>query len=149
MYDFENLIVQRHPPDAMDTLQGMEETELTNNIVSLAALERANDDCLKGLKKHREIYPEGVGTLYENNEEKPLTAREACNKVIHSTSKEWNLEYTTRHPIYYQIFENRGEFRHGNFKNPILVVYGAKKNGKVWKASIEMVKWVHAVAFFI
>lgn len=77
--NFADLAYYPGAPDVINDLLGLEEPEMNKNIMSLAALARANDDARDGLAQHAKNHPSGVGTLIQNGATEVLTAREACN----------------------------------------------------------------------
>ena len=90
-----------------ETAQDIFET----NIVALAAIARANDEGYQSLKGHTERFPKGVGLLIENGQEKALSSREACNKIIHALEANIEWEECKEHPVYEKIYQSK----YGNF----------------------------------
>lgn len=117
-----------------------------NNMVSLASMARANDEGFNTLAVHTEKHPEGVGELVEIEQTSVLTAREACNKIIHA--KEATIEWRVldKHPLYQDIYERKYGKVEQEYRVPFLKVKG-ERFGKGWEASINLVLWVHAVVF--
>lgn len=127
-----------------DTAQDLFET----NIVALAALARANDEGYKSLKIHSERFPDGVGVLKENGENKVLSAREACNKIIHALEAVIEWERIATHPTYEKIYKEQYGVLEQSYLTPLLHIKGEQQSNKQWEAIINLNQWVHAVVFF-
>ena len=148
--EFEKLAHWGGPPDAFQTLLGREEPEFNKNIITLAALARANDDAGKGLGEYMKRNPEGVGKLTVDGNEQTLTAREACNKIIHSREANVKMTETQEHPVYAKIHRAKGIVDTTTYQVPLLHLRGRQtgKNGKEWGAEVNLIRWIIAVAFF-
>jgi hypothetical protein len=148
--EFEKLAHWGGPPDAFQTLLGREEPEFNKNIMTLAALARANDDAGRGLGEYMKRNPEGVGTLTVDGNEEILTAREACNKIIHSKVARVETIESREHPVYAKIHKSKGIVDTKTYQLPLLYLSGrqAGKKGKEWAAKVNLIRWVIAVAFF-
>lgn len=133
-------------PDEIHDLCQFEENEIAENLVSLAALARACDDESGGLKRFDKQRPEGVGYLIVDSKS-PLTAREACNKIIHATKIKYVLHLTKRNPIYDSWYKKQGLKIKGNYKAPALILNG-EKYSKPWKARVEVVPFVIATTIW-
>ena len=128
-----------------DTAQDIFQT----NIVALAAIARANDEGYNTLNKYSDRFPEGVGSLEENGELKTLSAREACNKIIHALEAEVEWVTLNYHPIYEKIYQQKYKNFEQSYQTPFLRVKGERHQGKKqWEAVINLNQWVHAVVFF-
>jgi hypothetical protein len=132
-YELQKLQYMNGAPDVFEQLMGQENTELNASIMSLAALARANDDAGGGLKAHNNENTDGVGILIIEGNSTTLSAREACNKIIHSTSAAWRLDETEKHPLYEKQYKERGIELGLIYKNPVLLLEGVN-NGKEWKS---------------
>ncbi len=88
----------------------------------------------------------GVGIITQNGEEKPLSLREACNKIIHCTKYKWNLAYSNEHPLYpYPDVPNELEDWQ-KYKNPILELEGEYR-GSDWNAKVFLLKYILAFSW--
>lgn len=117
------------------------------HIVALAAMVRAVDEQFDSLAVHQKRNPGGVGTLETEKGSKILTAREACNKIIHANEAKLEWKVLNAHPLYEQIYQAKyGEFGQ-EYKVPFLRVMGTHRGDK-WHATINLILWVHAVCFF-
>jgi len=148
MESFGKLAYFSDAPDAVNDLLGWGDAELNKNIMSLAAFARANDDARKGLARHSEHHPTGVGTLTQDDTEEALTAREACNKLIHSKSSKLIFETTRAHPLYAEAYRLNNIEDDSEYRLPFLEVTGERQNGREWTARVDMIKWIFAVAAF-
>jgi hypothetical protein len=146
MYDFNML---KNPLDEhwcpVIEIQESEHDQLHDALVSFSAIMRVNDDLLKSFEKHKKGNPSGVGNItYGNDTTKPLTLREACNKIIHCRKYEWNLAYSNEHPIYPEYDNEMYNIEDWQkYKNPILNVQG-KFHDKAWSAEIFILKYILA-----
>ena len=84
----------------MDTLLQFEQEEMSESILTLAAVARIADDERATLKAIEPNFPDGVGVLIEDDKEIPLTIREACNKIIHSKASRFELQWAEENPIW-------------------------------------------------
>jgi hypothetical protein len=78
-------------PDPMDDFQQFEDEDISEWLLTLAAIARVTDDELGTLKNVEKNFPDGVGTLEEGGQETRLSIREACNKIIHAKKCDTNL----------------------------------------------------------
>ena len=108
VYEFDSYYVFGDPRDSFHELQWKAEREVAKSIVTLASLARVNDDYGDGLKAHQTRFPTGVGILIEDGVRKPLTSREACNKIIHATDAKWHFKHSSKHPILDSVFKKKG-----------------------------------------
>jgi len=113
-------------------------------VLTTSALARSNDEQTGGLANHVRDFPAGVGILVAGIRTTTLTAREACNKIIHATSGHWNYPSTNQHPILQTQLDERGVECTTIYLAPSIECRG-QKNGVRWKATIDFVKWIHAV----
>ncbi|SFI37697.1 hypothetical protein SAMN04515618_12026 [Collimonas sp. OK307] len=151
MHEFENLAYYPGCADVVSALMGVGEPELNRNIMSLAALSRANDDARGGLAIHLEQAPKGVGVITKNGGgDEVLSAREACNKIIHNTAVKLEFEATTEHPLYADAYKLNSIEDNKEYRVPFLILSGKAQgvNGKEWLARINMIQWIFAVANF-
>src|SRR5204862_7461789 len=65
-YDFPNLYRGDGDPDPLDDLRSLEDSDLSEQLVMLAALARANDDEHQSLSAVKKVLPDGVGTIEQN-----------------------------------------------------------------------------------
>lgn len=119
--------------DPIGWLQEYEGDEITRILLSSAITARIIDDRDKHyLNRLDTTCGELVSDLDSPEETKPLTLREACNKIIHAKK------------IHYDLSEV--DFR--SYMNPIIYFYG-KQNSKEWKATLNIldyaVKYVEAI----
>lgn len=147
---FEKLAHWDGPPDAFQTILACETPEFNKNIMTLAALARANDDAAYGLSEHEKRVPEGVGELTVGAIKSVLTAREACNKIIHAKSAVLRYVESGEHPVYAKIRRELSQLDSQTYQVPILSLSGRLpgKGGKAWLAEVNVIQWVIAVAFF-
>jgi hypothetical protein len=150
MHEIEKLAYYPGCNDAVETLLAVGDPELNRNIMSLAALARANDDGRGGLKTHFEQNPSGVGTLTKNGQSEPLSPREACNKIIHNTTVQLTFEVTAEHPLYADAYRRNNVEDHKDYRAPYLEITGKGQGegGKPWSARVDLIKWIFAAALF-
>ncbi len=150
LYDFEAFYRDPDPrlrdPDPLDNFRQFEENEISENLLTLAALARACDDEYNLLGEANKAFPRGVGTLTTNGKVEPLTIREACNKIIHAQSLAYDLARGTENPIWDKWYRDQGHTVTGDFKTPAIFVKGTRQNGKIWEARIELVPFVYGVS---
>lgn len=118
-----------------------------NNMVALAAMARANDEGFNTLAVHAERNPKGVGLLSEKGKTVALSAREACNKIIHATDASIEWRTLKEHPLYQEIYNGKYGKYQQEHRLPFLHVKGYRFD-REWQAEINLVLWVHAVVFF-
>ncbi|GAA5012949.1 hypothetical protein GCM10025794_01130 [Massilia kyonggiensis] len=150
MHEIEKLAYYPGCNDAVETLLAVGDPELNRNIMSLAALARANDDGRGGLKTHFEQNPNGVGTLTKNGQSEPLSPREACNKIIHNTTVQLTFEVTVEHPLYAEAYRKNNVVDDKEYRVPYLEITGKGQGegGKPWSARVDLIKWIFATALF-
>lgn len=125
--------------------EGTEQFQM--HMISLAMLARIKDQGLNTLAKHADKYSEGVGELFENGSRAPLTAREACNKVIHAQSAKIEWEQVSDHPVYHKIYLEKYGAHDEKLRHPFILLSG-KHHKKEWSARINVVQWVYAVTAY-
>lgn len=149
-YDFETLYRDSDPqlrdPDPLDSFRQYEDDEISETLLTLAALARASDDEYGLLKTASSVFPDGVGTLKTDKGVEPLTLREACNKIIHAESFTCELAKTTENPIWKKWYQVQGYEVKGDFKAPAIIISGTSQNEKVWAACIQVVPFVYGVS---
>ena len=104
-YDFPSLYREEflyHDPDPIDDLRSLEDFDLSEQLVMLFALARANDDEHQALSAVKKALPDGVGTIDENRATKVLTPREACNKITHAWNMDRLIGEPTKRPVAHQ-----------------------------------------------
>jgi len=148
LYEMEQYKIFEDPRDTFFYVSGLIADRLERAILTLASLARANDDGGEGFRLHSEKRSEGVGTLIEGETESVLTAREACNKIIHAKAAKFEFDKEKGHSIYQHLLvRDFGEFDR-TFKRPKIHVTGERQGGKGWVAIIDVVLWIHAVMHY-
>lgn len=148
LYEMQQYTIFEDPRDTFYYVQGLIADRLERAILTLASLARANDDGGEGFRLHSKKRPEGVGTLIEVETTSVLTAREACNKIIHAKTAKFAFDEERGHPIYQHLLvRDFGEFDR-TFKRPKIYVTGERHGGKGWAATIDVVLWIHAVMHY-
>lgn len=133
-------------PDVLDDFLSNSDTEISELLVSLAALARASDDALETLDAVAKVFPHGVGKLQINNsEEEPMSPREACNKIMHARSMEWEFARNERNPLYENFYQAAGADIKGDFKCPRAILHGSHR-GSSWVAFLDVVPFIIATA---
>lgn len=148
-YDFEAFYRDPAPyrdPDPLDDLRQFEDTEISETLLTLAALARACDDEFGLLKQGDTVFPHGVGTLTTDNGIEPLTLREACNKIVHAQSLTYDLSRGNKNPIWDKWYKDQEQSITGDFKTPAIVTKGTHQNGNYWEARIELIPFVYGVS---
>lgn len=150
MHEIEKLAYYPGCNDVVESLLAVGEPELNRNIMSLAALARANDDGKGGLKAHLAQNPGGVGTLTKNDQYEALSPREACNKIIHNTTVRLTFEVTADHPLYSEAYRQNKVEDDKEYRVPYLEITGKGQGegGKPWSARVDLIKWIFAIATF-
>jgi hypothetical protein len=149
MFEFNKLAYYEDAPDVVNDLLAVEEPELNKNIMMLAALARANTDARGGLAAHEKEHPNGVGTIsVEGKEDAILTAREACNKIIHCIDVKLEFVTEKEHPLYAEAYKGAGIKDDKEYRVPYLHLNGKAQNGNPWTARLNMVQWTMAIAMF-
>lgn len=132
-------------PDVLDNFLSESDSEISELLVSLAALARASDDALDTLSAVGKVFPQGVGRLRTQGEQQPLSPREACNKVLHATAIAWEFAVEERNPLYEHYYRSVGVDVKATFKCPRAVLNGEYR-GHAWEATVDLVPFVVAVA---
>lgn len=145
-YDFPNLYRGDGDPDPLDDLRSLEDSDLSEQLVMLAALARANDDEQKTLSAVNKVLPDGVGAVEQNGTTKMLTPREACNKIIHAKKISFEPDWTEEHPIWHRFNKRQNAEMKGKYKNPRITVTGTSQNGQNWKAEINAINFLLSVS---
>ena len=143
-YDFENL---SHPANAYWCIFGTKfkdsfETFFLKELVELSGLIRALLDN-ESIKVEKEIFETNncVGLLHiKNGKTIGLSYREACNKIIHSTSFKIELIHSKNHPLNNDK-NGYNESELTKFKNPRIITKG-NYQGKSWTAEIDFLKFI-------
>ena len=122
-------------------LQEMFDTNFYKELIELAGLVRALMD-VESITVEDDKFDISVGWLQNDGGEfKPLTYREACNKIIHASKYEVSLKYDTKHPL--DNGKSGYEKLEGDkFKNPIVTTIGSFKGGKKWTSKINFIKFI-------
>ena len=151
-YDFEDFYREPDPklrdPDPLDDFRQFEDNEMSENLLTLAALARACDDESNQLANAGRSFPNGVGTLTTLKKVISLTLREACNKVIHANSVRYELARRPENPIWGKWYKDQGHAVSKDFKVPAIILHGTQQNGESWEARIEMVPFVIGVSLW-
>lgn len=149
-YEFENLYRESGPlmrdPDPLDHLREFEDSDISECLITLASLARAEDDQWETLKYGDIAFPDGVGTLTKSKKTTPLKVREACNKIIHATSMSYDLSKTNEHPVWGKWYRAQKKIVSGDYLAPAIKVSGASQSGIPWKARIELIPYVYSVS---
>lgn len=148
LYEFETYEIFDDPRDTFFEIRTYVSDRMERSLVTLASLARVNDDGGAGFALHAEQRPEGVGLLKEGGQEAPLTARQACNKIIHAKFARLSTATSDAHPIYQHLLDRDFPGQTRTFLRPQLVLAGERNNGKEWVAELDVVQWVHAVLNF-
>jgi len=135
--------------DTLDDFLQYSDEEISENLITLAAITRACDDELGILKNIEPNFPEGVGLLKpEDESDKPLTIREVCNKIIHAKVVKYDFKYSEENPIWGQWYKDQGYDVKKQYKTPALQLEGEHQNGKKWKARVELVPFILATSMW-
>jgi hypothetical protein len=148
MYEFEAYEIFDDLRDTFFELRSHVSDRMERSLVTLASLARVNDDGGLGLSVHAEKLPDGVGILKEAGKEISLTAREACNKIIHAKFAHIDLQRSDSHPIYQQLLDRDFPGQRRTFLRPLLVLAGDRNHGKEWEVELDIVQWVHAILHY-
>lgn len=136
-------------PDPLDDFLQYSDEDISENLIKLAAIARACDDELGILKNIEPNFPKGIGQLIlEGEKSKPLTIREACNKIIHAKVVEYDFAWSEENPIWGQWFKAQGYEVKNKYKTPALRLRGEHQNGKQWTARVELVPFVLATSMW-
>jgi hypothetical protein len=147
LYEFDvYAIFDEHPRNVFNGMASHIDERLGRRMLILASLARANDDAGGGLRDHAKRKREGVGTLNDGQTVTNLTAREACNKIIHSNGSRLFPQRTSKHPIYQELLDKDfPRMPKRKYLKPILSLVGTQTDGRKWHATIDLVQWVHAL----
>lgn len=148
LYEMETYEIFNDPRDTFFELRTYVSDRMEKSLVTLASLARVNDDGGAGFANHMEQRPDGVGILTESGKQTALTAREACNKIIHAKFARIHLKRSDSHPIYQHLLDRDFPGQRRTFLRPHLVLAGDRINGKEWEATLDVVQWIHAVLHF-
>lgn len=113
------------PSDVLDTwdyLQEAEEDEITRILLSVAITARVIDDLANGVF---DFVAEDCGNLEQGSKSKPLSLREACNKIIHASKIRFDVEDNGAGQAYV---------------TPFIYLYG-EKSGVEWRATLDVLKF--------
>ena len=105
-------------PDPLDGFLQFDEEELSEELLKLSALARANDDALNTLDQSGKAFPDGIGTLTSNGKTVPLSPREACNKIIHARKMSFDLSRSDKNPDLGKVVCAPGSFSPGRLQGP-------------------------------
>ena len=148
LYEFETYEIFDDRRDTFFELRSYVSDRMERSLVTLASLARVNDDGGAGFSLHAEKLPAGVGVLKEGDKEEPLTARQACNKIIHAKFARLSTAKSDAHPIYQHLLDRDFPGQTRTFLRPKLILGGERHKGKEWEAELDVVQWVHAVLNF-
>ena len=132
-------------PDVLDNFTAEATDLISEDLVALAAMARAQDDELQTLTLLQTVFPQGVGTLHSGRATQALTPREACNKILHARKFHYRLDFSETNPLYEHLYKRMGWRRTGRFKSPILVLEG-ERNREPWQAQVEAVPFIIATS---
>ena len=117
------------------TLDGLHnefcEDEITRILMNSAISLRILDDRDGGVLQRAAA----CGELHINGQSEPLSFREACNKIVHATRVNFDIERLDGEPLADPVGEP-------TFLNPKIYLYGAR-NGTEWKAVLNIASYVH------
>lgn len=148
LYEFDTYEIFEDERDTFYELHSYIAERTERSLLTLAGLARVNDDGGAGLKHHKGKRPDGVGLLIEGTEKTPLSAREACNKIIHARAAKFRLDRLESHPIYQNHLDKDFPDLKRTYLRPQLLLAGERVNGEKWEATLDLVQWVHAVLHF-
>ena len=135
--------------DPLDSFLQYADEEMSENLVTLAAIARACDDELGILKEIEPNFPNGVGLLKsEGKADQPLTIREACNKIIHAKVVTYDFAWSKENPIWGKWFKDRDIEDSNKYKTPALELEGEHQNGNKWSARVDLVPYILAASMW-
>lgn len=147
-YDFP-IFYRDDDPDPLDDFRQFEDEEISENLLTLVAISRACDDELDTLAAIEPNFPNGVGWLkLEGSEKKPLTIREACNKVIHAKLVKYDLAWVEENPIWGRWYKDQDFEVKNRYKAPAVKLEGEHQSGKKWEARVELVPFILAASMW-
>lgn len=147
-YDFP-VFYRDNDPDPRDDFLQYSDEEISENLITLAAITRACDDELGTLKDIEPNFPKGVGLLkLDGEKDKPLTIREACNKIIHAKVVKYDFAWSEENPIWGKWYKDQGYDVRKKYKTPALQLEGMNQSGKNWEARIELVPFILAASMW-
>jgi len=147
-YDFP-VFYRDDDQDPLDVFLQYSDEEMSENLIILAAITRACDDELGMLKYIEPNFPEGVGLLKPDGEkDKPLTIREACNKIIHAKVVEYDFAWSEENPIWGRWYKDQGYDVKKQYKTPALQLKGENQKGMKWEAKVELVPFILAASMW-
>ncbi len=125
--------------DALQTLRDShEQKEIASLLLAIAVRIRMLDDCgqiPKGVMS-RSCGSLTAGASRRKNKV-PLTLREACNKIVHTRRLQMRVSY-------FDSFDATLPSPTSDHMEPSLLLHGTK-DGKTWRASLDLVKFVRAI----
>ena len=120
--------------DPIYVLQEVEEAEVSRILLTLAITARVLDDANERLPGLDEVQ---CGTLISDlrhpDNSRPLTLRDAANKVIHATKRRVDIEYNMRGRPYLQ---------------PFLYLYG-QLGATEWKATLDVIAFAKHYSTYV
>lgn len=147
-YDFP-VFYRDSDPDPFDEFLQYSDEEISENLVTLAAIARACDDELGILQNIEPNFPDGVGVLKsEGEKDKPLTIREACNKIIHAKVVKYDFAWSEENPIWGRWYKDQDHEVKNKYKTPALQLEGTHQNKKKWEARVELVPFILAASMW-
>lgn len=117
------------------TLDGLHnefcEDEITRILMNSAITLRVLDDRDSGTLQR----VEPCGELQTRGQTEALTFREACNKIVHATRVNFDIERLDGRPLDRPSTEP-------TFMNPKIYLYGVRQ-GAEWRAMLDVIAYVH------
>lgn len=107
------------------------EYEITRILMNSAITLRILDDRDGGVLQH----VEPCGELQSRDLVEALTFREACNKIVHATRVNFDIERLDGKPLGQPSTEP-------TFMNPKIYLYGMRQ-GAEWRAVLDIIAYVH------
>lgn len=120
-----------------NTFKELFDDNFFQELIELSALFRASLD-INDIAVPEDIAK--VGILKQNNSEKDLMFRDACNKIIHSKEYSINFSYSPGHPLS-NGQNGYAQLKSEDFRTPIITTIG--KQGKTgWVAEVNFIKFI-------
>lgn len=101
------------------------DNEVTSLLISTAVKGRLYDEYYENVFK--EMGGECGQLIFQFGQQKPLSIREACNKILHARSRRWSIE------------------RSSNSVEPYVSLHGSYC-GQTWEAKLDIRKYIHYCA---
>lgn len=105
--------------------------EITRILMNSAITLRILDDRDGGVFQH--VAP--CGELSTNGQTEPLSLREACNKIVHASRVNFDVERLDGKPL-------DGSYGWPTFLRPTVYLYGNRQRAD-WRAALDVIAYVH------